>query len=260
MNKLTTFLFTLVLGLGFTINAEAQDCRNLLGEWEGTIKITKITHSVKCWTPKPHIGEEGSGTFEFTWASHGTATGYDDEGDKITAMWNEVLQQFEIAYNWYISDMIYYVTVDKNQMNGTFWIPEFEGTLIGKRISLNESIYKPTKPENVKFEAPKIRIAYEFKCDSETEYSGLMSVVWDPVEWEETYILYYAPYPNVEWINSAKMGLRCHLSGWLPEGSAYYVAVMACDENYENCSDCSNVMVINLLSYNAPPTFEMREK
>jgi len=64
------------------------------------------------------------------------------------------------------------------------------------------------------------------------ETSGdTVSASWTGVQNATGYILYYAPYPAMEPIGHADMGMQTSLSGPLPAGSAFYVAVQAYDKN-----------------------------
>ena len=58
-----------------------------------------------------------------------------------------------------------------------------------------------------------------------------VSIQWTAVSGATGYTLYYAPFPEQEPINSLNMGAELSISGELPPGSAFYVAIEAYDES-----------------------------
>ncbi len=65
------------------------------------------------------------------------------------------------------------------------------------------------------------------------------------------YILYYAPWPEMEPIGSANLGLLNELSATLPYGSAYYIAIGALDE--AGTFHLSNIEYFRLQEILRPP-------
>lgn len=60
---------------------------------------------------------------------------------------------------------------------------------------------------------------------------SLVSIQWTAVAGATGYTLYYAPYPDQEPISALDMGAERSISGELPSGSAFYVAIEAYDAN-----------------------------
>ena len=69
-----------------------------------------------------------------------------------------------------------------------------------------------------------------------------VTIQWSTVPGVSGYVLYYAPYPNVDSIGSLDVGPNTTWSGTLPPGSAYYVAVRA--RNAQGESPYSNIGVV----------------
>jgi hypothetical protein len=65
------------------------------------------------------------------------------------------------------------------------------------------------------------------------------TVSWTQVSNATGYTLFYAPYPNVEYINQIDMGNQTHFSAELWNGAAFYVAIKA--SNGKGASDYSNI-------------------
>jgi formylglycine-generating enzyme required for sulfatase activity len=66
-----------------------------------------------------------------------------------------------------------------------------------------------------------------------------VTLSWNPVYNADGYILYYAPYPDVSYINSIDMGSQTGGSFVLWDGAAFYVAVKS--YNSSSYSDYSNI-------------------
>ena len=66
-----------------------------------------------------------------------------------------------------------------------------------------------------------------------------VTLSWPPVEDADGYILYYAPYPSADPIESADLGIQTDISGTLWDGAAFYVAV--CAYNGEGLGPFSNI-------------------
>ena len=59
----------------------------------------------------------------------------------------------------------------------------------------------------------------------------MVNIQWTAVAGATGYTLYYAPFPQQEPISSLDMGSQLSVSGELPPGSAFYVAIEAYDES-----------------------------
>lgn len=60
---------------------------------------------------------------------------------------------------------------------------------------------------------------------------SLVNIQWTAVAGATGYTLYYAPYPDQEPISSLDLGSELSISGELPAGSAFYVAIEAYGDN-----------------------------
>ncbi|MCG8415488.1 MAG: serine protease [Pseudomonadales bacterium] len=72
---------------------------------------------------------------------------------------------------------------------------------------------------------------------------SLVNIQWTAVAGATGYTLYYAPYPDQEPISALDMGPQLSISGELPSGSAFYVAIEAYDGN-GSLPGLSNVEVL----------------
>ena len=76
-----------------------------------------------------------------------------------------------------------------------------------------------------------VTVAYQGSClpggiKLKLEVNGnLVSAEWEAVFEVTHYVLFYAPYPQMEPIGSLEMGQKTRFSISLPPGSAYYVAI-----------------------------------
>ncbi len=78
------------------------------------------------------------------------------------------------------------------------------------------------------------------------EVSGTqVTISWTAVTGATSYRLYYAPYPDQAPIAFVDMGALLSISGELPSGSAFFVAIEAYDENGA-LPDISNVEVFSI--------------
>jgi hypothetical protein len=81
-----------------------------------------------------------------------------------------------------------------------------------------------------------------------------VSVSWNRVSGADGYTLFYAPYPDVSYIGSADMGYERTISGDLPLGTAFYLAVQA--YNSTGSSTYSNIEHFTINSSTPAPNFD----
>jgi hypothetical protein len=85
-----------------------------------------------------------------------------------------------------------------------------------------------------------------------------VTLSWDPTFGANGYTIYYAPYPDADYVGSMDVGNRTTVTFDVWQGAAFYVAVQAYNEN--ETSDLSNIEIFVVVSDQSttPPDLDIR--